>query len=87
MTSEGERHYRQGIGHVFTLLHLAIVQKEKAQYQPPHWDHEPNSRELACEKEYQEEVAEASKDVEALADQIYMYLTGKRPVKIESDKL
>ncbi len=78
MSGETER-YKQEIGHIFSLLHQAIVLKEKAAYQPPHWDHKPTPEELAMEKEYQDEVKEACEDVKALASQIYLFLTGSRP--------
>lgn len=68
---------RQDVGNAFMMLHEAVALLEKVWLQPPHWDREPTKEMLEEEQRLEEESEEANKEVERLAGQIYLALTGK----------
>lgn len=78
--------HHQDIANTFYMLHKAVELLKNTYYQSPHWDHEPSSLEKAKEREYFETCEDSAKEVERLAGEIYLSLTGKRAQPIQTEE-
>lgn len=76
--------HHQDIANTFYMLHKAVELLKDTYYQSPHWDHEPSKEELLQEQNYIKRMNDSVKEVERLAGEIYLSLTGKRVQTIQA---
>jgi hypothetical protein len=76
--SNGEERYNADVSNCLLMLHEALALLPKREYQSPHWEREPTQEMRDAEEQYLEECYKVDKEIERLASNIYLALTGNK---------
>lgn len=67
----------QDVANTFYMLHRAVELLQDTWTQSPHWDRTPTNEMLEYEQRLEDQAVEAAEEVERLAGEIFLSLTGK----------